>query len=89
MKKTRTFKSGNSVALRLPKSLGIEPGIEMTVREERGRYVVEPVKPELRMIDLTGIEGAAPWLKPFESYEFDDAPRDWHLEKGRRRKAGS
>lgn len=78
MKKTKTFKSGNSVAVRLPKALGVEPGVEMTVREERGRYIVEPVEQEPKRIDLTGIEGAAPWLEPLESYDFEDLPRDWH-----------
>ena len=42
--RARTFKSGNSVALRLPKALGIKEGVEMSVREEQGRYVVEPVQ---------------------------------------------
>jgi antitoxin VapB len=81
MKKTRTFKSGNSVAVRLPKALGVEAGVEMTVREERGRYIVEPVIPEARKIDLTGIAGSMPWLKPLtqEEREFEDSPRDWHL----------
>lgn len=79
MRKTKTFKSGNSVAVRLPKSLGVGPGVEMTVREERGRYIVEPVEAEPRKIDLTGIEGTAPWLKPVEAYDFEDLPRDWHL----------
>jgi antitoxin VapB len=79
MKKTKTFKSGNSVAVRLPKSLGVEPGIEMTVREERGRYIVEPVEAEPRKIDLTGITGSAPHLKPLPRYDFEDTPRDWHL----------
>ncbi len=50
----------------------------MTVREERGRYIVEPVDAEPRKIDLTGIEGTAPWLKPVETYDFEDLPRDWH-----------
>ena len=44
MKTTKTFKSGNSVAVRLPRALGVEPGVEMIVREERGRYIVEPVE---------------------------------------------
>lgn len=81
MKKTKTFKSGNSVAVRLPKSLGVEPGVEMTVREERGRYIVEPVTPEPKKIDLTGIAGSMPWLKPLtsEEREFEESPRDWHL----------
>jgi antitoxin VapB len=35
--RAKTFKSGNSVALRLPKTLGIKEGVEMTVREEQGR----------------------------------------------------
>jgi antitoxin VapB len=63
MKTTRTFKSGNSVAVRLPKSLGIEPGTEMRIREERGKYVLEPVEKDDR-IDLTGIYGSIPGLKP-------------------------
>ena len=79
MKKTRTFKSGNSVALRLPKSLGIEPGVEMTVREEQGRYIVEPVPAEPKLIDLTGIAGSIPWLKPLTREERLMEPRelDW------------
>ena len=32
--RSKTFKSGNSVALRLPKALGIAEGVEMRVREE-------------------------------------------------------
>ena len=61
MKTTKTFKSGNSVAVRLPKSLGVAAGIEMRVREESGRYVIEPVE-QPRKIDLTGIAGAIPGL---------------------------
>jgi len=76
---SRTFKSGNSVALRLPKSLGIEAGVEMTVREDRGRFIVEPVQVGSRKIDLTGIAGSIPWLKPLtsEDREFEDRELDW------------
>ncbi|MEA3015461.1 MAG: antitoxin VapB [Sphingomonadales bacterium] len=79
MKKTRTFKSGNSVAVRLPKSLGVEPGIEMTVREERGRYIVEPVDRTPNKIDLTGIYGSCAGLKPLtrEEREFEPRRLDW------------
>ena len=71
MKTTRTFKSGNSVAVRLPKALGIEAGTEMRVREEQGRYIVEPVEKPVRKIDLTGIFGSIPALgrQPFEHKE--------------------
>jgi antitoxin VapB len=77
-KTTKVFKSGNSVAVRLPKSLGVEAGTEMRVREEGGRYILEPVKTDLK-IDLTGIAGSIPWLKPLtrEERDFDDIPRDW------------
>ena len=75
---SRTFKSGNSVALRLPKALGIEAGVEMTVREERGRFIVEPVQTQ-RKIDLTGIYGSIPGLKPLtsEDREFEERELDW------------
>jgi len=78
MKTTRTFKSGNSVAIRLPKALGIEAGTEMRVREEQGRYIVEPVDRLARKIDLTGIFGSIPTLarQPFD-----------HKERGARRRS--
>jgi antitoxin VapB len=77
--KTRTFKSGNSVALRLPKALGIDAGTEVTVREEAGRYIVEPVNKERRKIDLTGIWGSIPGLKLLtpEDREFEERELDW------------
>ena len=66
--RAKTFKSGNSVALRLPKALGIKEGVEMKVREERGRYIVEPVEAPRRKIDLTGIDGSVHGIGrlPFE-----------------------
>lgn len=82
MKKTKTFKSGNSVAVRLPKALGAESGVEMTVREERGSYIVEPVEDPAagKKIDLTGIYGSLPpgsiRICPDE---YEDIPREWHL----------
>lgn len=77
--RAKTFKSGNSVALRLPKALGIREGIEMTVREEQGRYVVEPIGAPKKNIDLTGIWGSIPDLKPLSSEERAMEPRelDW------------
>jgi antitoxin VapB len=77
--RAKTFKSGNSVALRLPKALGIKEGVEMKVREEQGRYVVEPVDKPKRKIDVSKFAGKAPWLKPLtrEEREFDHSPRPW------------
>jgi len=79
MKTTRTFKSGNSVAVRLPKSLGIKEGTEMRIREERGKYLLEPVDPEPKKIDLTGIYGSRPGLKLLKRSDRFFEPRevDW------------
>jgi len=78
--RAKVFKSGNSVALRLPKALGLKEGDEMMiVREDKLGFKVEPVAAPKRKIDLTGIWGAAPDAKPFtaEEREFDDPPRAW------------
>jgi antitoxin VapB len=71
--RAKTFKSGNSVALRLPKALGIKEGVEMKVREEQGRYIVEPAN-EPKKIDLTGIYGSIPGLT---RQTFEHKMRDW------------
>lgn len=77
--RAKVFKSGNSVALRLPKALGIKAGEEMIVREERGKFAFEPVEDEPRRIDLTGIYGSHPGLKPLSPEERIMEPRelDW------------
>lgn len=82
--KAKVFKSGNSLALRLPKALGLEEGTEMVLREEHGKYSFEPAEAPVRKINLTGIAGSMPWLKPLarEERDFDDSPRDWHLLDG-------
>lgn len=77
--RAKTFKSGNSVALRLPKVLGIKEGVEMTVREEQGKYVVEPVDMPKKRIDLSGIYGAGAGLRPLRPQDRLMEPRklDW------------
>lgn len=75
--RAKTFKSGNSVALRLPKALGIKEGVEMKVREEHGRYVVEPVEMERRRIDLSFLDGRKPLglkLLTAKDREIDPSP---------------
>jgi antitoxin VapB len=77
--KAKIFKSGNSLALRLPKALGLVEGTEMTVREQHGRYTFEPVDAPPRKIDLTGIAGSMPWLKPLsrEDRDLEERDLDW------------
>lgn len=74
--RAKVFKSGNSLALRLPKALGIEEGTEMIVREERGEFRFEPADKPKAKIDVSGFAGKAPWLKPLrpELREFEERP---------------
>jgi antitoxin VapB len=55
----RTFKSGNSVALRLPKGLGIKEDVVMKVREEHGSFIVEPVEKPKRKFNIAKVWGCA------------------------------
>ncbi len=80
--RAKVFKSGNSLAIRVPKDLGLKDGTEMRVREEQGRYVFEPAEATPRKIDVSKFVGTAPGLKPLPS-TMDDSPRDWHLLDGR------
>ena len=74
--RAKVFKSGNSVALRLPKAMGIEEGTEMRVREAPMGFQIEPVEAPPRKIDVSKFWGKAPWLKPIppELREFEERP---------------
>ncbi len=77
--RAKVFKSGNSVALRLPKALGLKEGTEVIVREEKGEFVFRPADEKPKKIDLTGIAGSMPWLKLLtpEEREFEERELDW------------
>ena len=77
--RAKVFKSGNSVALRLPKALGIAEGTEMRVREERGHFVVEPADAPKRKIDISKFAGKIPGLKliPPEDRLFEERELLW------------
>ena len=78
--KAKVFKSGNSLALRLPKALGLKEGAEMILREANGSFTAFPVDAGLKKIDLTGIWGAIPDLQPLspEDRLFEERELDWH-----------
>lgn len=76
----KTFKSGNSVALRLPKGMGVAEGTAMTiVRESPTTFRLEPVDAPKRKIDVSKFAGKAPWLKELtpEDREFEHRELDW------------
>ena len=72
--RAKIFKSGNSLALRLPKALGLEEGVEMVVREEHSKFVFEPADKPKRRIDIRRYIGSVPGI---EREAFDDKPRGW------------
>ncbi len=72
--RAKVFKSGNSLALRLPKALGLEEGTEMIVREERGEFRFEPADKPKAKIDISGFAGKAPGLKLAPREDLDERP---------------
>ena len=75
----KVFKSGNSLALRLSKGLGLKEGMEMVIRAENLRYIMEPVDAPRRKIDISKFAGKAPWLKELrpEDREIEHRELDW------------
>jgi antitoxin VapB len=74
--KAKVFKSGNSLALRLPKELGLKEGSTMLLREDQSGYRIEPEVAPAKKLDVSGFWGKAPWLKPLppELREFEERP---------------
>jgi antitoxin VapB len=72
--RAKVFKSGNSVALRLPKGLGIKEGTEMVVREEHSKFTFEPVDAPKRKLDISGFWGKAPGLTLPPREDFEERP---------------
>ena len=86
--RAKVFKSGNSLALRLPAELGLKAGMEMDLCiEEAGRYLLTRPDAPKRKIDVSKFAGMAPGLKELPRYEFDDSPRDSAASPGGSRKS--
>ncbi len=65
--RARTFKSGNSLALRLPAGLGLEPGVEMELRVEDGQYYeFWPAEAPKRKFAIDKVWGSATDLQPID-----------------------
>ena len=70
----KSFKSGNSVAIRMPAALGIEPGREWTLVEENGGLVLRLKAPAKQTIDVSGFAGKLPGFKPAPREDFEERP---------------
>lgn len=73
----KSFKSGNSVAIRIPAVLGVEPDQEwIIVRDESGDLLIRP-KPQAKAkakLDVGKFWGKAKGLKVPEQRDFDERP---------------
>ncbi len=71
----KTFKSGNSVALRLPKGMGIAEGVEVRmVKDARMSFRVEPLDAPRKKIDISGFAGKAPGIRLAPREDFEERP---------------
>ena len=76
----KVFKSGNSLALRLPAGLGLEPGAEMDLRVEDGTaFSFEPKERPKRKFNIAKVAGSARDLQPIrpEDRLFEERPLSW------------
>lgn len=72
--RAKVFKSGNSLALRLPKELGLKEGSTMLVREEQAGFVAKAEDAPPRKIDVSGFAGKAPGIRLAPREDFDERP---------------
>jgi len=72
--RAKVFKSGNSVALRLPKALGVKEGTEKLVREEHSKFTFEPLDAPKKKLDISGFAGKMPGFKPAPREDFEERP---------------
>ena len=72
--RAKVFKSGNSLALRIPKEMGLKEGSVMRVREEQAGFVIEPETAPRLGIDVDGFWGKCPGLELASREEFEERP---------------
>ncbi|PMZ42899.1 hypothetical protein, partial [Pseudomonas sp. FW306-02-H05-AA] len=70
----KSFKSGNSVAIRMPAGLGIEPDREWIAEWVDGELHLRAKVPVRRKIDVSGFAGKAPGIKLAPREDFDERP---------------
>jgi antitoxin VapB len=80
--RAKVFKSGNSLAMRLPAALGLEAGMEMelTVQSDGG-YLLNPVAAKKKKFNIQKVWGCAKdsglqFIKP-EDRVFEERPLLW------------
>lgn len=73
--RAKIFKSGNSVALRLPKELGLKEGSTVILREERSEFIFKPTEEPGKKIDVSSFWGKAAGMIHVPTPKEDFEPR--------------
>ena len=75
----KSFKSGNSVAIRMPVALGVEPEREWTVADENGDLVLRLKDKPKRKFDIDKVAGSATSLRLIDPDDrwFEERVLDW------------
>jgi len=77
----KSFKSGNSVAIRIPAALGVEPDREWIVVEKNGDLILHPKPKAKRKFNIEKVRGCAigSGLKRIEPEDrvFEHRPLPW------------
>ncbi len=74
-RRVKVFKSGNSLAVRMPKGLGLEAGMELELTQKPGGGLsLDPVELPRRKIDISGFAGKAPGIKLAPREDFEERP---------------
>jgi antitoxin VapB len=77
---TRVFKSGNSLAVRIPAGTKLTAGMEMDLTVEDGEFLsLEPVDRPKRKFNIAKVAGSATSLKLIDDDArlFDERSLDW------------
>ena len=73
--RAKVFKSGNSLALRLPAGLALAKGMEMELSVQiDGSYALRRVEPPRDRIDVSGFAGKMPGFKAAPREDFEERP---------------
>lgn len=77
----KSFKSGNSVAVRMPAALNIEPGKDWVVTERDGEYVLKAKEEPKLKLDVDRFWGKAKGMfhVPTPREDFDPRPSSLNL----------
>lgn len=80
--KTKIFKSGNSLAIRIPAGTKLTAGMEMELVVEDGQFLsYEPVEQSKRKFNIAKVAGSAKGLKFVEREDRSFEPRPSSLDE--------